>query len=92
MGIGGIGKTQLAVEFTSQCQRRFSAVFWLDGRSKDSVIQSIASCASRIPDGQISQSSRKYAAGSTGDINAAVREVMDWLARGDNDKWLLVFR
>lgn len=90
-GLGGIGKTQLAVEFASQHHRRFSAVFWLDGRSKDSIIQSIASCASRIPDGQISQSSTSYAAGSTSDINAVVREVMDWLARGGNDKWLLVF-
>lgn len=90
-GLGGIGKTQLAVEFASQYHRRFSAVFWLDGRSKDSVVQSIANCASRIPDGQISQSSRTYATGSTGDINAVVQEVMDWLAREENDKWLLVF-
>ncbi|PQE09025.1 Kinesin light chain protein [Rutstroemia sp. NJR-2017a BBW] len=31
------------------------------------------------------------AGGSTGDINAVVREVMDWLAREENEKWLLVF-
>ncbi|KAL3426621.1 NB-ARC and TPR domain protein [Phlyctema vagabunda] len=30
-GLGGIGKTQLAVNFASQHQRRFSAVFWLNG-------------------------------------------------------------
>ena len=90
-GLGGIGKTQLAVEFVSQHQRRFSAVFWLDGRSKDSIMQSIASCASRIPDSQISQLSKTYAAGDTGNINIVVQEVMLWLAREDNDKWLLVF-
>lgn len=90
-GLGGIGKTQLAVEFVSQHQRQFSAVFWLDGRSKDSVMQSIASCASRIPDSQISQSSKKYTAGDTGDVNIVVQEVMRWLAREDNNKWLLVF-
>lgn len=90
-GLGGIGKTQLAVEFVSQHQRRFSAVFWLDGRSKDSVMQSIASCASRIPDSQILQSSKKYVAGDTGDINVVVQEFMYWLAREDNNKWLLVF-
>jgi hypothetical protein len=90
-GLGGIGKTQLAVEFASQHQRRFSAVFWLDGRSKDSLIQSIASCANRIPEGQISESSRTYFAGSNGDINMVVQEVMGWLAQADNASWLLIF-
>lgn len=90
-GLGGIGKTQLAVEFASQHQRRFSAIFWLDGRSKDSVMQSIATCASYIPDGQISRSSKMYATGSVGDIDMVVQEVMGWLAREDNDKWLLIF-
>jgi hypothetical protein len=90
-GLGGIGKTQLAVEFASQYQRRFSSIFWLDGRSKDSLIQSIASCASRIPEGQISQSSRTYSAGGIGDIDIVVQEVMGWLAQEDNTTWLLVF-
>ncbi|PMD65959.1 FabD/lysophospholipase-like protein [Hyaloscypha bicolor E] len=90
-GLGGIGKTQLAVEFASQHQRRFSAIFWLDGRSKDSLVQSIASCASRIPEGQISESSRTYYAGSKVDINIVVREVMGWLAQEDNAMWLLIF-
>jgi hypothetical protein len=40
-GLGGIDKAQLAVEFASQHQRKFSTVFWLDGRSKNSVVQSI---------------------------------------------------
>lgn len=39
-GLGGIGKTQLSVEFASQHHRKFSAVFWLDGRSKNSIKQS----------------------------------------------------
>jgi hypothetical protein len=90
-GLGGIGKTQLAVEFASQHQRRFSAIFWLDGRSKDSLVQSIASCASRIPEGQISESSRTYSASSKVDINIVIREVMGWLAQEDNAMWLLIF-
>jgi hypothetical protein len=90
-GLGGIGKTQLAIEFVSQHHRRYSAVFWLDGRSRDSVMQSIASYAGRILEGQISQSSKTYSSGSSGDIEAVVKEVIGWLAREDNDKWLLVF-
>lgn len=90
-GLGGIGKTQMAAEFASKHQRRFSAVFWLDGKSKDSLLQSIASCASRIPEYQISESSRTYSAGSDGDINIVVQEVIGWFAREDNTQWLLIF-
>jgi len=32
-GMGGMGKTQLAVEFARTHQARFSSVFWLDGSS-----------------------------------------------------------
>ena len=90
-GLGGIGKTQLAVEFTRQHHRKFSAVFWLDGRSEDSLMRSIASSASRIPEGQISESSRTYSTDGNGDINIVVREVIGWLARQDNTDWLLIF-
>lgn len=90
-GLGGIGKTQLAVEFASQHHRKFSAVFWLDGRSNNSLLQSIASCASRIPAGQISVSSRTYSARSNSNINIVVQEVMSWLAQEANGQWLLIF-
>ena len=83
-GLRGIGKTQLAVEFARLHYRRFSSVFWLDGRSEESLKQSIASYAGRIPDGQISETSRTYSAGGSGDLNMAVREVMGWLAQPNN--------
>jgi hypothetical protein len=90
-GLGGIGKTQLAVDFARQHYRRFSAVFWLDGRSKDTLKRSIAICASRIPEGQIPEVSRLHATDSSADVNAVVKDVMAWLARPDNTAWLLIF-
>jgi hypothetical protein len=90
-GLGGMGKTQLVVEFARRHHRRFSSVFWLDGRSKDTVKRSIASCAGRIPQGQIPETSRGYAGESSVDINAVVKDVMAWLARPDNTAWLLIF-
>lgn len=90
-GLGGIGKTQLAVEFARRHHRQFSAVFWLDGRSEDSLKQSIASCANRIPQGQIAETSRAYAADGSVDIDAVVRDVLGWLARPCNTAWLLIF-
>ncbi|CAN9212020.1 unnamed protein product [Alternaria alternata] len=56
-GLGGIGKTQLAVD-------------------EDILKRSIASCASRIPQGQIPETSRQYAADASADIDAVVKDVM----------------
>jgi hypothetical protein len=90
-GLGGMGKTQLAVEFARRHHRQFTSVFWLDGRSKDTLKRSIASQASGIPAGQIAESSRSYAAGSSADVETVVKDVMGWLARPDNTSWLLIF-
>lgn len=90
-GLGGMGKTQLAVEFVRRHQHRFSAVFWLDGRSEDNLKRSIVSCASRIPHGQIFTTSRACAMDSGGGVDAVVKDVMGWLAQPDNTAWLLIF-
>jgi hypothetical protein len=90
-GLGRIGKTQLAVDFARRHHRRFSSVFWLDGRSGESLKQSIANYADKIPEGQISETSRNYVLNGEGNIKAVVREVMHWLTRPDNTDWLLIF-
>jgi hypothetical protein len=90
-GLGGMGKTQLAVEFARRHHRRFSSVLWLDGRSEDILKRSIASCAGRIPQGQIPETSRQHAADASADIDAVVKDVMVWLAQPDNTAWLLIF-
>ncbi|CAN9217260.1 unnamed protein product [Alternaria alternata] len=90
-GLGGMGKTQLAVEFAREHYRRFSSVFWLDGRSEDTLKRSIASCAGRIPQGQIPETSRQYASDASVDIDVVVKDVMDWLAQPANTAWLLIF-
>jgi hypothetical protein len=90
-GLGGMGKTQLAVEFARRHHRRFSSVLWLDGRSEDILKRSIASYAGRIPPGQIPETSRQYAADASADIDAVVKDVMAWFARPANTAWLLIF-
>lgn len=90
-GLGGIGKTQLAVEFARRHHRQFTSVFWLDGSSKNSVKRSIASHASRISPSQIPEVSRAYAAESSTDVDTVVKDIMAWLARPDNNAWLLIF-
>ena len=90
-GLGGIGKTQLAIEFMRRHHTKFSAVFWLDGSSEDNLKRTLAGFAGRIAPDQISDASKTYARRGEGDVDAAVREVLDWLATMGNDTWLLVF-
>ncbi|KAF2678494.1 FabD/lysophospholipase-like protein [Lentithecium fluviatile CBS 122367] len=90
-GLGGIVKTQLAVEFTRRHHRKFSLVFWLNGSSEVSLKLSIARCAGRIPASQTSDASRTYSTSSAGNIDEVVGEVKGWLAQPDNTEWLVVF-
>ncbi|ENI06354.1 hypothetical protein COCC4DRAFT_193724 [Bipolaris maydis ATCC 48331] len=90
-GSGGTGKTQLAVEFAWRYHHHFTSVFWLDGCSEDTLKRSIASCTGRIPQGQIPETSRGYATGSSVDIDVVVKDVIAWLAQPDNTAWLLIF-
>jgi hypothetical protein len=70
---------------------KFSSVFWLDGRTEDSLKQSIAIVQAGFLEGQIAESSKAYSATSAGDVNAVVRDVMSWLSRPDNTDWLIIF-
>ncbi|RYP55992.1 hypothetical protein DL770_010860 [Monosporascus sp. CRB-9-2] len=90
-GLGGMGKTQLAVEFARRHHRQFTSVFWLDGRSEDRLKQSIANAASRVPEGQIAEMSRLYSRSGSGDSDAVVRDMTNWLNKPDNTDWLLIF-
>jgi hypothetical protein len=65
-------------------------VFWVDGRSEDTLRRDIASCAGRIPPGQIAETSRTYAADSGADVDVVVKDVMAWLAQPGNTAWLLI--
>ena len=69
----------------------FSSTFWLHGRNEDSLKRSVASCASRIPEGQIAISGRTYPTGDSSDFNTVIKEVIAWLTRPDNTKWLPIF-
>lgn len=90
-GLGGIGKTQLALEFAHRHRGDFSSIFWLNGSSVSNLKLSIAKCAARIPANQISDSSRLYSTSLEGELDDVVEEVMGWLAQPENTRWLLVF-
>lgn len=90
-GLGGVGKTQLSVEYTRRYHERYSAVFWIDGSSKEKIRRSIADLASRLPQHQLSEKTRQYLRNTSSTVDETVEGVLDWLSRPSNDKWLLIF-
>lgn len=90
-GLGGIGKTQLSVEFTRKYQESYSAVLWIDGSSKGRLRRSIADLASRLPQHHLSEGSRSYSRNGSANVDEVVEDVLKWLSRPANNQWLLIF-
>jgi hypothetical protein len=89
-GLGGIGKTQLAVEFARKHQGRFSAVFWLNGSSEASLKQSYVSMAQRFLSDELTADGAALLSSATVEADVAVRECQRWLSIPSNPHWLLL--
>jgi predicted ATP-dependent serine protease len=89
-GLGGIGKTQLMVEFARKHEHRFSAVFWLDGSSESSLKQSFVTMVQRIPRGELTANDATLLSRATVDADDAVQVCQRWLSVSSNRHWLLL--
>lgn len=81
-GMGGIGKTQLAIAFAKQHSNEYDSVFWLNASSETALKDSFRSIAGLLFDMQ--------------DPGALNREdlpmqVLRWLSNVKNTQWLLIF-
>ena len=89
-GLGGIGKTQLAVAYAKRHKDSYSAIFWLNVKDEDSVKQSFVKVAKRILRDHPSASRL-----SNVDMNQNLDEVVDavkaWLSLPDNTRWLMIY-
>ncbi|KAJ6004603.1 hypothetical protein N7540_012972 [Penicillium herquei] len=84
-GLGGIGKTQLAVRFVREHKDDFTAIFWLSGKDRGTLLQSLSSVLPRLP-GQ----SQTNEATSDEQIEQHARQVLQWLASDGNSRWLII--
>jgi ATP/maltotriose-dependent transcriptional regulator MalT len=89
-GLGGMGKTQLCIEFVRRHQETYSAVFWLDGSSEDALQQSFIDVVVRLPAAEVPLALIQAAEQASPDQREIVRGVLDWLSLPSNRKWLLV--
>lgn len=89
-GLGGMGKTQLAVEYMKRHREDYSALLWLNARDETSLGQSFRDVAKRIIQDHPSVSYIQNAV-SDKDDEEAVRTVKRWLSEPRNNRWLLVY-
>jgi hypothetical protein len=87
-GLGGMGKTQLCVEYARQHKEDFTAVFWLDGSSKDALRQSLVDASSRLPRGDLMLSGQPVA--DAHDTDGRIEALKHWLSLQMNTGWLLI--
>ncbi|KAJ5657643.1 uncharacterized protein N7484_001292 [Penicillium longicatenatum] len=85
-GLGGIGKTQLAIRFARDHKHDFTAIFWLNGKDRVTLLQSLSSNLSRLP----GKSQNKEAINEE-EVKKRAREVLQWLALEGNSRWLVIF-
>ncbi|WP_338675659.1 FxSxx-COOH system tetratricopeptide repeat protein [Streptomyces sp. SCSIO 30461] len=79
-GLGGVGKTQVALEYVHRFMADYDLVWWISSEQPDDVIAGLAELAVRL--------------GAQGgeDMAAASQEAVDLLRRGvPSARWLLVF-
>lgn len=81
-GIGGMGKTQLALEFVQRHRTRYSSVFWFNATTEQTMKASVRSVVGRVD-------SPRQTDDASDERN--LTSMLDWLADVRNDKWLLVF-
>lgn len=89
-GLGGMGKTQLAVVYAKQHKDNYSAIFWLNIKDEDSLKQGFAKVAK-----QISREHPLAIRPRTVDMNENLDEVVDtvkaWLSLPCNTRWLIIY-
>ncbi|KAI9855038.1 MAG: hypothetical protein M1813_000582 [Trichoglossum hirsutum] len=89
-GLGGIGKTQLAIEYARLHKYEYTSVFWLDGKTEESLIQSLLSIAPRLPKGQTLNLDIREIKGIE-ESREKAQEVLKWFTFEGNSEWLLIF-
>ena len=87
-GLGGIGKTQLSLEYARVHRNDYSAIFWVTGKTRESLRQGFVRIAERIQLPDVLENRRLQS--SEDRISNTIQSVKRWLAQPDNFHWLLI--
>jgi hypothetical protein len=88
-GLGGIGKTQLAVAYTKRFRDEYSAIFWVNIKDEVSIQLSFTKVATQILQ---QYPNANHLGGLDLQKNDEVIEaVKSWLSLPGNTRWLVVY-
>ncbi len=88
-GLGGIGKTQLAVAYAKRYKDNYSAIFWLNIKDEDSLKQSFAKVAKQIFRQYLSSS--RLSSIDMNNLDEVVDAVKAWQGLPYNTRWLMIY-
>lgn len=88
-GLGGMGKTQLAIEYARRHNSKYTACFWLNGRTEETLLQSILHIAERLFFSANAAEVREVK--GLEERRAKAKEVLVWFTRPRNTQWLLIY-
>jgi NB-ARC domain len=81
-GMGGIGKTHIAIRYAKQHHTSYSSVFWVNATSKSALITSLRRLAPQVLPGETIDQL---------DDDQLWVQISLWLSKLENSRWLLIF-
>ncbi|KAG4432549.1 hypothetical protein IFR05_011961 [Cadophora sp. M221] len=88
-GLGGIGKTQLAIEYIRRHKEKYTAIFWLNANDRDSLKLSFRDVAQQVL--KYHPSTSLLAGVDLDDLDQVVYAVKAWLDLQKNTRWLMIY-
>jgi hypothetical protein len=89
-GLGGMGKTQLAITYARRHKEKYTAIFWLNTNDEDSLKLSFRDVAQQVlryhPSTSILSS-----VDQDKDLDQVVSVVKGWLDSLQNTRWLMIY-
>jgi Cdc6-like AAA superfamily ATPase len=81
-GMGGIGKTQIAIRYAKRHHTSYSSVFWVNATSESTLTTSLRRLAPQILPGETIDQL---------DNDQLWVQISLWLSKLENSRWLLIF-
>lgn len=89
-GLGGIGKTQLALAYARRHMEKYTAIFWLNANDEDSLKLSFRDVAQQVLRHR-PFTSMLSSVDQDEDLDLVVGAVKDWLDIPRNTRWLMIY-